>query len=312
MIGLGEVWLTRPLWLLALPAIAALVFWGVRRRRNLAGWSRAIEAQFVPVLEALGHIIPARGYGAVPMLGAIAAITALALTMPSLRKDDAPVFRNLDVIVLLIDMSESVTGGDGLDDAQAAAARILAEADGRPVALALYAGEAYLVSGPTEDPLSLETVLGVLDGETMPDRGSRPDRALALALQMLGDASARNADVILISDGGGVGPDALHQAELLRGEIGARVSALFVGTEQAAYGAPPADRASLERLVAVSDGALADADSPGAVFDRLARSSDAAARNSELTALLYEDYGRMVLLLALFPALMLFRRRRAR
>ena len=300
--------LLRPLWLMALPPIALAAWWAWWRRRGIPYWSSVLDPRLVPALERLGHIVKSRGGGNAVGLGSIATIVALSLSGPATRNQGAPSFRNLDVVFLLVDLSDSVTRGGGIDDVRAAAARVLSDANGRPVALAVFAGEAYLVSGPTDDPAALETTVAVMDAGTMPDRGSRPDRALDLVRTRLTESSALGGDAILISDGGGVGPEALHEAELL-GKTGFPVSALFVEPGSRPYGMPPPNRDALEALVRAVGGALADARHPDAVMTRLQRRIGAEVRDPRLATILFADHGRLILVLALFPAVLLFRRR---
>jgi Ca-activated chloride channel family protein len=307
MIEVAGLWLLRPLWLLGVPLVALAVWWW-RHQRGLSRWRRIFDPKLVPALERLGHIIPSSGAGVAASLASVAAIIALALAGPATRNASAPAFRNLDVVFLLIDLSDSVTKGGGLDDARAAAARVLSEASGRPVALAVFAGETYLVSGPTEDPQTLGTAIAVMDADTMPDKGSRPDRALRFVHARLAEASALGADVVLVSDGGGVGPEALQEAKSLHAD-GALVSALFVEPAKEPYGMPPASRAGLQALARAGGGVVADASRPDAVLAQLQDNAGAAARDDRLAPLLFADRGRLVLVLALVPALLLIRRR---
>lgn len=310
-LALAGIDLLRPLWLLALAPAALAAWWAWRQRRGMPHWGRILDPKLAPTLTRLGFLVRSRGGSDAAWLGALAAIIAVALSGPATRNESAPTFRNLDVVFLVVDLSDSVTRGGAIDDVRAAAARVLGDAGGRPVALAVFAGEAYLVSGATDDPSTLETSVAVMDAETMPDKGSRPDRALALVRDRLAESAALGADVVLISDGGGIGPEALHEAELLR-RAGAPVSALFVAPTDLPYGAPPPSREALEGLARAGGGALADAARPEAVMARLHERIGAEAHDRRLTSILFADRGRLVLALALLPALILFRRRASR
>lgn len=308
MITLGEVVLLRPIWLIGLPVALGIVATLLHHRRALSGWGGVIAPEFLRFLESRGHVLPPRGQGTPVYLGAVAGLVALALSGPATRDESAPSFRNLDVVYLLIDLSDSMTQGGSLDDAKAAAALILSDAAARPVALALFAGESYLVSPPTSDPGSLETAIAVLSGDTLPDRGSRPDRALADARQVLNDADARRADLILISDGGGLGPEALHAARVLAAE-GTRVSAVFVDPDAPPYGMPVSNRAAMSQVVEAGGGRLADAEDTAAI-SHILRGSGMLTPDTTTAALLLREHGRWFIWPALIPALLLFRRRR--
>jgi len=208
VISLAQFALLRPWWLIAIPIVIALACLAWRRADGFGRWHEVIDPDLLPVLTHLGRVeIGARDYR--PVFMALAAsLMAIGLAGPSVRNPGAPVFRNMDAIVILMDLSPSVVEGGGLGDAQAAVARLLDRSGTRPVALIVYTGESFLVSVPTREPQALKSAIAVIDPETMPIGGSRPDRALELAMQTLNDAKSSHADVIIVSDGGGLGPDA--------------------------------------------------------------------------------------------------------
>lgn len=286
--------LLRPLWLLALPAflLLALAIW--RRGPDAGGWQTVLPPHMQAGLTALGQLGTGMGWMQfLPPLGA--AVLIMGLAGPAVRRGDAPVFAQSNAVVIAIDMSPSVARGPALKDAQAAAAGLLARLAGRPVGLVLYAGEAYVVAAPTDDPTTLETQLAVLDAGTMPDQGSRPAAALALAGQLL--QGLRRADLVLISDGGGV--DQAAQAEAARLQnAGIGISALTL------TGDPPS---SPEALRSVANGPVTRFDDPGPVVRSLA--SSGLGRDPVMQRMQYRDLGPFLAILALLTLLPTFRRR---
>ena len=308
MTALGDMILLRPLWLVGLVLVTLLTVVVLRHRRSLAGWRDLIEPRLLEFLETRGQVLVPRGGGIGVLFASIAVFAALGLSGPAARKSSAPSFRNLEVVFLLVDLSQSMTRGGNLEDAKAAAALVLAEAGTRPVALALYAGESYLVSPPTSDPAMLETMISVLDDHTLPDSGTRPDRALILARQTIAEAEARQADLIIVSDGGGIGPEADHAARVLR-EEGVRVSAVYVAPSETPYGMPAPNRDAMARLAEAGGGLLTDATDTATLTKLLRDARSRPTADSEIVALLFDDFGRWFLWPALVPALLLFRRR---
>lgn len=285
--------LLRPWWLAALPllALAAAMLW--RRGAEAGGWERVMPPGMLAGMMALGHLRRGSGWQRLAPLAGAAAL-ALGLAGPALPRADAPVFAQSDAVVIAIDMSDSVAAGPALADAQASAAGLLTRLAGRPVGLILYANEAYAVAAPTDDPATLESQIAVLDAEIMPDEGSHPAAALSLAGEML--AGLKRADLVLVSDGGGI--DAATHAEAARlAEAGVRISALTV------EGEPSGDPQALRAL---ANGAVAEAGSPGAVIAALA--GGGIDRDRALVALQYRDVGPWVAALALLPLLLRFRR----
>ena len=284
--------LLRPWWLLALPLLA-LIGWALRRRGpDAGGWQAVLSPQMLAGLAALGQVQAApRWLRLLPLAGAGALV--LGLAGPALPRPDAPVFAQNDAVVIAMDLSASVVRG-GLADAQAAAAQVMAGLPGRPVGLILYAGEAYGAAAPTADPRVLESLIAVLDDRTMPDKSSQPAAALALAGQML--AGLARADLVLISDGGGV--DALAEAEARRlSGAGVRIHALAVP------GDPVADGAALARIAPQG---VTPASQAASIGRALARSG--VDRDPAMRALQYRDLGPLLAGLALIPLLWQFRR----
>jgi len=302
----GDLLLLRPLWLLALLPVALAALW-VRRRNASGGWERLVDPPLLRRMQALGLV----GTGATPRLApfVLAALLALALAGPARLRASATAFAPMDPVVLILDLSPSITRGPALADAQAAAALVLQSAQGRPVGLMLYAADAYLASAPTSDAATLESLIAVLDAQTMPVQGSRPDIALASARDLFlreGHPGVGGVDLILISDGGGVSPPALDEAQRLA-EAGARLWTL--GLASAPEGAPPADPDALARLAAAAGGANAPASAPRPLLAQIEAARLTALARSERAAMTFDDLGRWLLLAALIPALALFRRR---
>ncbi|MCV2445672.1 vWA domain-containing protein [Paracoccus sp. DMF] len=283
--------LLRPWWLAVLPLLVLAAWLRWRRGPDAGGWQAVLAQPMLAGLAALGLIRAAPGWlRLLPWAGGLA--LALGLAGPAVPRADAPVFAQSDAVVIAMDLSDSVLRG-GLADAQAGAAQVMAALPGRPVGLILYAGEAYTAAAPTADPRVLESLLAVLDRDTMPDKSSNPAAALALAGQML--AGLARGDLVLISDGGGVDAAAEAEAQRLHA-AGVQVQALSVA------GDPAADAGALTRIAR----RVVPATAPGPVVAALARS--ALGDDPALRALQYRDLGPWIAALALLPLLWQFRR----
>ncbi|MTH77981.1 VWA domain-containing protein [Paracoccus aestuariivivens] len=289
--------LLRPWWLLALPVlllIAALVF---RRPAGSGGWQTVLAPRMLAGMTALGWIDHGSKWSrAMPLAGAVALV--LGLSGPATPKSDTPVFAQSDAVLLALDMSASVTSGNraqALADLQAAAARIVGQLVGRPVGLILYAGEAYIAAAPTTDPAVLDSLIAVLDSQTMPDKSSNPAAALSLAQEML--VGTPRADLVLISDGGGISASAKAEAARLRAS-GVRIWALTVD------GNPASDPTALQ---SIEPQRISPANAPEAVIAALDRAG--LGQDPVTRALHYRDLGPFLAALAMLPMLVRFRRR---
>lgn len=288
--------LLRPWWLAALPLLAVIALWLLRRGPDAGGWQRVMPPAMFAAMRTLGHLGGKGGRRGLAAL-TMAALVSLGLCGPAVPRADAPLLAGSGAILIAIDVSPSVAKGPAIADAQAAAAGVLGAAGGRPVGLLLYAGEAYDVAAPTADPATLETQIAVLGADTMPGDGSRPAAALALARQML--QGSVDADLVLISDGGGVDDAARAEAERLAGE-GVRLSVLTL----AGAAGGTADIGALEALATTS----APARAPDPVFRHLSQGGS-LERDPTLRALQFRDLGPFLAALGALPLLSLFRRR---
>ncbi|KMO32822.1 von Willebrand factor A [Methylobacterium variabile] len=296
----------RPWWLLALPLLGLLAWRAAHRAAPLGDWVRAVEPHLMAALAARGAVRPGRrgGQGLLVLAGAL---LALGLAGPALERRDTAGFRNLDATIIALDLSRSVAEGGRLGEARTLAQAIAEAAGTKAVAVVAYAGDAYLVAAPTTDRDSLGTVLFALDGATVPDRGSHPARALALARRTLAEGAVVTGDVVLLSDGGGLDGAAEREAAALAAE-GHRLHTVLVPGPALPPEAPRPDGAGLARLAALGSGASGSLAAPGPV---LAAVSETLARHlaeGGYAVLAWQDLGRWLAGLALVPVLLLFRR----
>ncbi len=304
---LGTLALLRPWWLAAVPLMGALAFRAVWRAAPLGDWHRVVDPALMGVLARRGAVLGGRRQA---NLAAVVAgmVIALALVGPAMERKDATTFRNLDATVIVIDLSRSVAEGGDLKAVRQAAQGVAEAAGTRSVAVVVYAGDAYLAMPPTTDRDSLGTTLFALDADTVPDRGSHPERGLALARRTLAEADVVAADIVLVTDGNGIGEAAGREAAAIAAK-GWRLQALFVpAVKVLPPGSPKPDRAALESLTRTGNGRTADVAAPGAVLEAVGASTANHLAAGGYSVLAYTDFGRWILLLALVPAIALFRR----
>jgi len=301
MIDFGDFALLRPLWLLMLPALALIIV-ATRRRDGLGDWRRVVDPSLLAAILRRHAIVGASRRDG-PLFWSVALI-ALALCGPAVKTPGAEQFRNLDATLILLDVSR----GERLPQAVAAAQFLLERSGARQLGLALYAGDAYLASPLTDDAKALESLLFAIDDTTVPDGGTRPDRALAFARRLLREAQIVAADVALISDGEGLDPRAERLAASLARE-GHRLHTLFVSARAGADALDPARRSAMTTLAAAGGGRAGDAAHPQAIAEEIAARGVAHVGRGELRALEWRDYGRFVLILAAAPLLLALRGR---
>lgn len=306
MIEILDIMLLRPQWLLALPLVGVLGYFFVPRMTALAGWDRAIDPALLAALEQLGRVVPGSGRkNWFP--AATALLIAIALIGPAKEVQEGSSFRNLDGVILVMDLSRSVAEGGRFEETLAAARLVVEQAGTRPVALILYAGDAYLASAFTSDHRALGTTIAVLDGETVPDKGSRPALGLGAARRSLSDADIIAGDVVLVTDGGGIDKAAYREAAAISAR-GSRVSSLFVTPAAEGTETPQENLDLVETLVRSGGGQVASVLDPLAITALMEDTAATELAAGDFVTLAWRDYGRFLLLLALIPALALFRR----
>ncbi|MFA4377231.1 VWA domain-containing protein [Xanthomonas perforans] len=230
--GLQSLHLLRPtlLWaLLAIVPAAALWHW---RRRDADVWRQSVDAHLLPKLLVSGG---RRGWLGFVLAALTYALAVLAMSGPSWRQTEHPVFQSSMPLVVVLDLSSSANATDlppsRLLQARAKLATLLRKRAGGEVALLVYAGESFTVAPLTEDSANVALFLDALSPSVMPVDGKRADRAIDAAAQLLQQAGFKQGEILLVSDS--ADRSAESSARVARSR-GFSVSALGVGGERGA------------------------------------------------------------------------------
>ncbi len=232
---MSEFHFLRPLWLLALPAVVALIIGLLRAKHSSRSWAAVCDAQLLPFM-LVGQRGPQRRSSAPWLVGMTGSLLVIALAGPTWERLPQPVFRDQSALVIALDLSRSMDAGD-LKPSRLIRARhkitdILRTRQAGQTALLVYAGEAFTVTPLTDDADTILNQLASLDTGMMPSQGSRADLALTAAADLLQQAGATRGDILLVTDG--IEGDALaSQLDSLRKQ-GHRLSILGTGSQQGA------------------------------------------------------------------------------
>ncbi|NNK99202.1 MAG: VWA domain-containing protein [Xanthomonadales bacterium] len=272
----------RPLWLALLPAAVIVPLLWRHLRRPSGDWARICDnhlLRWLSVGDAAAR--PSRSGPWLAGLGWL--VAAVALAGPSWQKLPDSSFASRDARVLVLDLSLSMLAEDlkpnRLTQAHFRLSDMLEDAtlEGQ-TGLVSYAGDAFVVSPLTSDTNTIKNMLPALQPDVIPVAGSRPDRALELAAELLKRSGVARGEILLIADSGDRAA-AVVAADLAR--QGIYTSVLAVGTLQ---GAP----------IPSGDGFVSDGKG-NIVVTRLQRdvlqsiASAGGGRYSELTAGSAED-----------------------
>ncbi|KGE51289.1 VWA domain-containing protein [Xanthomonas axonopodis pv. vasculorum] len=229
---LQSLHLMRPMVLWALLAIvpaAALWHW---RRRDADVWRQSVDAHLLPKLLASGS---RRGWLGFVLAALTYTLAVIAMSGPSWRQTERPVFQSSTSLVVVLDLSSSANATDlppsRLLQARAKLATLLRKRAGGEVALLVYAGESFTVAPLTEDSANVALFLDALSPSVMPVDGKRADRAIDAAAQLLQQAGFKQGEILLVSDS--ADSSAESSARVARSR-GFSVSALGVGGERGA------------------------------------------------------------------------------
>ena len=290
-----DVTLLRPVWGLFLVVVCGAGWWLLSRAGGFGAWDKVTDPQLVQAMAAIGRI---EG-GSFPLTTAALLLTtgiiAIALTGPAIERRDAQTYRNLDGVLFLVDASESVADDDRWPQMLSMGRLGVSALGSRPGGIIVYAGDAYVATDMTTDHRQLGQTLLLIDGQTVPDKGSRPERALALADQRMEEADILAGDVVIFTDGDGLGSSSLQQVASLASR-GARVSLVSVHSPTA----------QIQTHATVGGGAVFILNQSDDLAIWLADDAATRLKRADYPVLFWHDLGRYLLFFALLPLLFLF------
>ena len=224
----------RPLWLALVPLAVILPLLWRRLRRPSGDWSKVCDAHLLRWLSVGNAAARPSRFG--PWLaGLVWLIAAVALAGPSWQKLPDSSFTSRDARVLVLDLSLSMLAEDlkpnRLAQAHFRLSDMLEATSEGQTGLVSYAGDAFVVSPLTSDTNTIRNMLPALRPDVIPVSGSRPDRALQLAAELLQRSGMARGEILLISDGGS---RAAANVAANLAKQGIFTSVLAVGTVQGA------------------------------------------------------------------------------
>jgi len=224
----------RPLWLALLPLAVILPLVWRRLRRPSGDWSKVCDAHLLRWL-SVGNAAAKPSRSGPWLAGLMWLVAAIALAGPSWQKLPDSSFTSRDARVLILDLSLSMLSEDlkpnRLAQAHFRLSDMLEATSEGQTGLVAYAGDAFVVSPLTSDTNTIKNMLPALRPDVIPVSGSRPDRALELASELLKRSGMARGEILLISDSGS---QAAASVAAKLAKQGIFTSVLAVGTVQGA------------------------------------------------------------------------------
>lgn len=223
--------LLRPqaLWLLLL--IVPTLWLLIRANRATGSWQKAIDPDLLPHILVNDSGVRQRRSHWLLIIALMLAVVAIA--GPSIQKIDVPVFQRADAMVIVLDLSASMTVADiqpsRIDRSRQKILDLLAERQEGVTGLVVFAGDAHVVAPLTDDRRTIKNLLPALHPSIMPIPGSDATAALRIASELLGAAGVANGNILLITDGmPGFDPEDVRSALT---KANAQLGILGMGTE---------------------------------------------------------------------------------
>lgn len=199
---LADFHFIRPLWLILIPYV---VWLHLRLRR---AYSASLQWQGSIAPELLEHLTVA-GRGRLRLrpyhlMTCLLSLVAIVLAGPTWEREVTPFTEDQAPLVIAIELTPSMLCVDQeptrLDRARFKLRDILARRRGARTAVIGYAGSAHLLLPFTDDTDLLEIYLDALHPNLMPLPGDAPDRALALARELLAKEAVAGT-LLFLTDG---------------------------------------------------------------------------------------------------------------
>ena len=176
----------RPLWLLTLLPLLFLGRGLWNGLKNTSAWETVCDKNLLDFLIVKGSSRQRRVFRYLALIGLLSGI--IALSGPTWRKKQMPVFSPANPVMLLLNLSSDMEGTDitpnRLSRAKFAIDDLLKNLKAQ-VGLIVYTSEPYLITPITDDTKIISNLLPAISRDIVPENGDRLNRAIDLAVESL-------------------------------------------------------------------------------------------------------------------------------
>jgi len=330
---LSDFHFIRPLWLLGLIPLVAMVWLSWHKKWRIGNWQAVCDTDLLPyLLQDNASSLHKKGYAPLALAALSALLAVISLAGPTWQRLPTPVFRNESALVIVLNLSITMDAADitpsRLVRARYKIADLLKRRKDGQTALLVYAGDAFVVTPLTTDGETIISQLPALTTDIMPSPGNNLDVALKKADDLFRQAGLTKGQIIVVTD-----TVDLQKTQDIAGQsakAGYNVSVLAVGTEQGAPIAAPSGGFLKDRQGTIvipklqADNLRKLASSAGGTYQAIttndsdvqallgytdqARVSSEGAKEDKLTLQQWDDKGPWLVLVVLPLAALLFRK----
>lgn len=233
-IDLTQFHFLRPYFLL----LFVLLFWFAWRiyvySKNSNVWSNVCDTALLSYL--LVGTEKKKGWMHLFLLMFVGSLLIVAMAGPTWSKLPQAVYKKESARVFVLDLSRSMDATD-LSPSRVSRAKLklidlLESSKEGQSALVVYAETPHVVSPLTDDSHTIISMIPSLSTDIMPTKGSRADRAIMKAAQLLTQAGSHDGDIVLLTDG--VKLEKVGEVAEKIAAAGYRLNVIGIGTEQGA------------------------------------------------------------------------------
>lgn len=199
---MATVHFLRPAWFLAmLPLIVVVIMFLCTSPRQKDGWSAVCDPHLLPHLLQQKTSVSLRSTPWFLLLAGILMI--IALSGPSWTRLPVPTYKKIQPLVILLDMSESMSSKDlkpsRLQRAKFVLHDIFQQARSGQVSLVAYSREPFVVSPLTDDAQTIDALLPALTLDIMPVGGLQLGWALQQARTLIHQAGFQEGKILILT-----------------------------------------------------------------------------------------------------------------
>ncbi|CAH0992562.1 hypothetical protein SIN8267_02695 [Sinobacterium norvegicum] len=244
--------LLRPMWLLALLPLVAVVYWRWRGEQQKNNWLQLLPPHLYQALtvgkNSWQQQLPLKA------LLVLCIIVIIILAGPSWQRQPSPFSEDKAPVLIVLDVSSSMDEADlmpsRLQRAKLKIEDLLVQRDGGNTGLIVYAGSAHLAMPLTEDVQVFKPLLHAIGTEIMPRDGKAAEQALAIVDKQFSSAPVPGS-VVLLTDGIGGNSE---QAFVDYFHDSPHQLLILATANPDAYSQIPMDLASIKRLADATGG----------------------------------------------------------